>query len=69
MAVREKHPHSNRSEKQIDEAVEDTSPASDPPSTGGRTRIEPDDPRQNSDHRNERSDADEDASRRLHKPV
>jgi hypothetical protein len=37
----EKHPHSGRSEKKIDEAVEDTFPASDPPATGGTTRIDP----------------------------
>ncbi|GAB7523955.1 hypothetical protein [Paraburkholderia sp. 2C] len=37
----EKHPHSERSEKKIDEAVEDTFPASDPPATGGTTRIDP----------------------------
>ncbi|ASL48232.1 hypothetical protein bAD24_III12605 [Burkholderia sp. AD24] len=39
---KEKHPHSNRSEKQIDEQVEDSFPASDPPSTGGTTKIVPD---------------------------
>jgi hypothetical protein len=38
----EKHPHANRSEKNIDKAVEDSFPASDPPSTGGTTRIDPD---------------------------
>jgi hypothetical protein len=38
----EKHPHGNRSEKQIDKAVEDSFPASDPPSTGGTTKIDPD---------------------------
>jgi hypothetical protein len=37
----EQHPHSERSEKEIDEAVEDTFPASDPPATGGTTRIDP----------------------------
>ncbi|MFC0399401.1 hypothetical protein [Paraburkholderia rhizosphaerae] len=37
----EKHPHSERSEKEIDQAVEDTFPASDPPATGGTTRIDP----------------------------
>jgi hypothetical protein len=37
----EKHPHSERSEKNIDKAVEDTFPASDPPATGGTTRIDP----------------------------
>ncbi|WP_425605850.1 hypothetical protein [Paraburkholderia translucens] len=42
MSNREKHPHSNRSEQQIDEAVENTFPASDAPSTGGSTRIEDD---------------------------
>lgn len=38
----EQHPHSDKSEKQIDQAVEDTFPASDPPSTGGTTKIEHD---------------------------
>ncbi|MGF6641565.1 hypothetical protein OKW38_007724 [Paraburkholderia sp. MM5496-R1] len=38
---KEKHPHSEKSEKQIDKQVEDSFPASDPPSTGGTTRIEP----------------------------
>ena len=38
---KEKHPHSNKSENQIDKQVEDSFPASDPPSTGGTTRIEP----------------------------
>jgi hypothetical protein len=40
----EKHPHSNKPEKNIDEAVEDTFPASDPPSIGGTTKIVPDEP-------------------------
>ncbi|MGF6965178.1 hypothetical protein OKW43_002183 [Paraburkholderia sp. WC7.3g] len=38
------HPHSEKSEKsekQIDTQIEDSFPASDPPSTGGTTRIEP----------------------------
>ena len=39
---KEKHPHSHKSEKQIDRQVEDSFPASDPPSTGGTTRIVPD---------------------------
>lgn len=53
---REKHPHSNRSEKQIDEAVENTFPASDAPSTGGKTRIESDGgtSRDERDHRDDR---------------
>ncbi|WP_232243553.1 hypothetical protein [Paraburkholderia sp. SOS3] len=37
----EKHPNSERSEKNIDKAVEDSFPASDPPATGGTTRIDP----------------------------
>jgi hypothetical protein len=37
----EQHPHSERSEKEIDKAVEDSFPASDPPATGGTTRIDP----------------------------
>ncbi|MFL9933815.1 hypothetical protein P0D88_32510 [Paraburkholderia sp. RL18-103-BIB-C] len=35
----EKHPNSEKSEHNIDEAVEDTFPASDPPSIGGVTKI------------------------------
>ncbi|MBB5463938.1 hypothetical protein HDG32_000031 [Paraburkholderia sp. CI2] len=38
---KEKHPHSEKSEQQIDTQVEDSFPASDPPSTGGTTKIEP----------------------------
>ncbi|HDR9073900.1 TPA: hypothetical protein QDA97_002660 [Burkholderia vietnamiensis] len=33
-----------RSERHIDEQLEDTFPASDPPATGGVTRIDPDTP-------------------------
>jgi hypothetical protein len=39
---KEQHPHANKSEKQIDKQVEDSFPASDPPSTGGTTKIVPD---------------------------
>ncbi|MFL9997423.1 hypothetical protein SAMN05444172_5946 [Burkholderia sp. GAS332] len=39
---KEKHPHADKSEKQIDREVEDSFPASDPPSTGGTTKIVPD---------------------------
>ncbi len=39
----EQHPHSHRDEEDVDRAVEDSFPASDPPSTGGVTRIESDD--------------------------
>ena len=39
---KEQHPHANKSEKQIDKEVEDSFPASDPPSTGGTTKIVPD---------------------------
>ncbi|MFM0731173.1 hypothetical protein PQQ52_11870 [Paraburkholderia sediminicola] len=39
---KEKHPHANKTEKQIDKEVEDSFPASDPPSTGGTTKIVPD---------------------------
>jgi hypothetical protein len=39
---KEKHPHADKSEKQIDQEVEDSFPASDPPSTGGTTKIVPD---------------------------
>jgi hypothetical protein len=37
----EKHPNSEKSEHNIDEAVEGTFPASDPPSIGGATKISP----------------------------
>lgn len=40
---KEQNPHSNRDEEDVDKAVEDSFPASDPPSTGGVTRIESDD--------------------------
>jgi hypothetical protein len=40
--LKEKHPHSERKEDQVDGAVEDSFPASDPPSNGGVTRLEPD---------------------------
>ncbi len=40
---KEQHPHSERDDEDIDRSVEDTFPASDPPSTGGVTRIETDD--------------------------
>lgn len=40
---KEQNPHSERDEEDVDKAVEDTFPASDPPATGGVTRIETDD--------------------------
>jgi hypothetical protein len=39
---KEQNPHSERGEDDVDKAVEDSFPASDPPSTGGVTRIESD---------------------------
>jgi hypothetical protein len=39
---KEQRPHADRDDEDIDKAVEDTFPASDPPATGGVTRIEPD---------------------------
>ncbi|MBY8604601.1 hypothetical protein K7N18_07125 [Burkholderia arboris] len=36
--------HTRHSERHIDQQLEDTFPASDPPATGGVTRIEPDTP-------------------------
>jgi len=38
----EANPTSERPEDAVDKAVEDTFPASDPPATGGTTRIETD---------------------------
>ena len=38
--VEQKRPD-DRTDEEIDKAVEDTFPASDPPATGGATRIEP----------------------------
>lgn len=35
----EKHPHANKSEKRVDQAVESTFPASDPPAIGGVTKL------------------------------
>lgn len=40
---KEQNPASDKSEEDVDKAVEDTFPASDPPATGGATRIESDD--------------------------
>lgn len=37
------NPASDKSEEDVDKAVEDTFPASDPPATGGTTRIESED--------------------------
>jgi len=48
---KEKHPHSEKSEKQIDRQVEDSFPASDPPSTGGTTKIVPDSDKEKSGHK------------------
>ncbi|SAK86628.1 hypothetical protein AWB75_05864 [Caballeronia catudaia] len=39
---KEQNPTSEKSEDQVDKSVEDTFPASDPPATGGTTRIETD---------------------------
>jgi hypothetical protein len=36
-------PASDKCEQDVDKAVEDTFPASDPPATGGTTRIESED--------------------------
>jgi hypothetical protein len=44
--VKEQHPHSERDDDDLDRAVEDTFPASDPPATGGVTRIETDEEKQ-----------------------
>ncbi|SAK89294.1 hypothetical protein AWB77_04879 [Caballeronia fortuita] len=41
--IKEQHPHSERDDEDLDKAVEDTFPASDPPATGGVTRIETED--------------------------
>jgi hypothetical protein len=35
----EQHPNTDKAEKNVDKAVEDTFPASDPPSIGGVTKI------------------------------
>jgi hypothetical protein len=40
---KEQNPASDKSEEDVDKAVEDTFPASDPPATGGATRIESED--------------------------
>ncbi|MDR5739269.1 MULTISPECIES: hypothetical protein [unclassified Caballeronia] len=40
--TKEQNPTSERDEEIVDKAVEDTFPASDPPATGGVTRIESD---------------------------
>jgi hypothetical protein len=48
---KEQNPTSEKSEEGVDKAVEDTFAASDPPATGGTTRIESED-----------EDVDEDSS-------
>ena len=40
---KEQKPASEKSEEDVDETIEDTFPASDPPATGGTTRIESED--------------------------
>jgi hypothetical protein len=40
---KEQHPTTDKSEKDVDKAIEDTFPASDPAATGGTTRIESED--------------------------
>jgi hypothetical protein len=40
---KQQNPASDKSEEDVDKAVEDTFPASDPPATGGITRIESED--------------------------
>lgn len=40
---KEQNPTREKSEKDVDKAIEDTFPASDPPATGGTTRIESED--------------------------
>jgi hypothetical protein len=50
---KEQNPESDKSEDGVDRAVEDTFPASDPPATGGTTRIKSEDD----------EDTDEDAPR------
>jgi hypothetical protein len=52
----EQHPHANKSESQIDHTVEDSFPASDPPSTGGKTRIEPAEAQRGKKHDHARQD-------------
>ncbi|KMQ80171.1 hypothetical protein BPMI_02939c [Candidatus Burkholderia pumila] len=46
---KEKRPHADRDDETVDKAVEDTFPASDPPATGGVTRIESDDEKKGDD--------------------
>ena len=36
---KEKHPHAEKGEELVEKAVEDSFPASDPPATGGITRV------------------------------
>ncbi|MBP0594052.1 hypothetical protein J8I87_31130 [Paraburkholderia sp. LEh10] len=40
---KEQYPTNTKSEDEIDRTVDDTFPASDPPATGGTTRIESED--------------------------
>lgn len=40
---KEQNPNSEKTDTEVDKAVEDTFPASDPPAVGGSTRIESED--------------------------
>jgi hypothetical protein len=51
----EQHPNSDKSERNVDTAVEDTFPASDPPSIGGVTRIKPKSDHKKSNRKQRRS--------------
>lgn len=44
----EQHQNSDKTEPNVDKAVEDTFPASDPPSIGGITKIKPEPDRKKS---------------------
>jgi len=61
----EQHPHADRSEQQIDESVEETFPASDPPATGGTTRIDPS-PKPGGKDKSQHKDKDKHADKPQH---
>jgi hypothetical protein len=53
MATSPKEQNPTKSEEGVDKAVEDTFPASDPPATGGTTRIESEEDEDGNEHSSE----------------
>ncbi|CAH2785011.1 MAG: hypothetical protein CBARDCOR_3850 [uncultured Caballeronia sp.] len=63
--LKEQRPHSHREGEDVDRAVEDTFPASDPPSTGGVTRIESDEEKRRVSPKRNDSDSVNEERKRL----